>query len=75
MEDVSHKDILDRLVVVEKKVDELHAETRGVVQAFQAAAGAFTVLEWVGKAAKPILFLVALAGVVGVWWTQLKEKL
>lgn len=75
MQEVSHKDILDRLVTVEAKVDALHSETRGVVQAFQAAAGAFTVLEWIGKAAKPLLFIVALAGAAGIWWSHMKEKL
>jgi hypothetical protein len=75
VEDVSHKEIYERLVTVEAKVDDLHADTRGVVAAFQAASGAFTVLDWIGKAAKPILFIAALAGAAGAWWSHLKEKM
>lgn len=59
MEEVSHKQIYDRLVAVEKKVDDLDGKTDAVVKAFDAAAGAFLVLEWIGKLAKPLLWLIA----------------
>jgi hypothetical protein len=58
-EEVTHKEIYDRLVAVEAKVDCLNDSTTGVVKAFEAAQGAFTVLEWIAKAAKPILWLAA----------------
>jgi hypothetical protein len=61
MEEVTHREIYDRLVAVEEKVDKLNAETTEVVKAFSAAQGAFTVLEWIAKAAKPLLWI---AGVV-----------
>ena len=61
MEDVTHREIYDRLVAVEEKVDKLNTETTEVVKAFSAAQGAFTVLEWIAKAAKPLLWI---AGVV-----------
>ena len=61
MEEVTHKEIYDRLVAVESKVDKLGSETEQVVKAFSAAQGAFTVLEWLAKAAKPLLWI---AGVV-----------
>ena len=61
MEEVTHKEIYDRLVAVESKVDKLNSETEQVFKAFSAAQGAFTVLEWVAKAAKPLLWI---AGVV-----------
>ncbi len=54
-------DLMDRLRVVEGKVDGLHAETRGMVKAFEAANGAFVMLEWLSKLAKPILWVVAAA--------------
>jgi hypothetical protein len=57
--EVTHKEIYDRLVAVEAKVDCLNKSTDGVVHAFEAAQGAFTVLEWIAKAAKPILWLAA----------------
>jgi hypothetical protein len=61
MKDVTHREIYDRLVAVEEKVDKLNAETTEVVKAFSAAQGAFTVLEWIARAAKPLLWI---AGVV-----------
>lgn len=57
-------DIMDRLRVVEGKVDGLHDETRGMVKAFEAANGAFVMLEWLSKLAKPILWVVAAATVL-----------
>ena len=61
MEEVTHREIYDRLVAVESKVDKLNKETTEVVKAFSAAQGAFTVLEWIARAAKPLLWI---AGVV-----------
>ena len=64
MEDVSHKEIYDRLVQVEQKVDKIDANTKDMVKAFNAASGAFTVLEWLAKAVKPILIVGAFFGAV-----------
>lgn len=58
-EEVSHKEIYERLCKVESKVDKVAEDTEGMVAAFNAASGAFTVLEWVAKVAKPILWIVA----------------
>ena len=57
--DVTHKEIYDRLVMVEAKVDQLDANTNDMVKAFTAAQGAFTVLEWIAKAVKPLLWIAA----------------
>lgn len=57
--DVSHNEIYDRLIAVEAKVDKVAEDTEGMVAAFNAAAGAFTVLEWIAKVAKPMLWIVA----------------
>jgi len=64
MEDISHKEIYDRLVQVEQKVDKIDSNTKNMVNAFNAASGAFTVLEWLAKAVKPILILVAFVGAI-----------
>lgn len=64
MEDVSHKEIYDRLVQVEQKVDKIDSNTKAMVTAFNAASGAFTVLEWLAKAVKPILIVGAFFGAV-----------
>ena len=55
-QEISHKEIYDRLITVEAKVDKVAKDTEGMVHAFTAASGAFTVLEWIAKLAKPILW-------------------
>ena len=67
-EEVTHKEIYVRLCEVEAKVDKLQQDTAHVVTAFNAAQGAFIVLEWIAKAAKPILWVVgSIAAVVTLW--------
>ena len=73
-EDISHKEIYVRLCEVEAKVDKLQVDTASVVTAFQAAQGAFTVLEWLAKAAKPILWIGGVVAALGVMWDQIKVK-
>lgn len=57
--EVSHNEIYERLIAVESKVDKVSKDTEGMVAAFNAASGAFTVLEWIAKVAKPLLWIVA----------------
>lgn len=70
MEEVTHKEIYQRLVEVEAKVDKLAEDSEKVVKAFNAAHGAFTVLEWIAKAAKPLLWI---AGVVTAFSFMISE--
>lgn len=70
MEEVTHKEIYERLLAVETKVDKLNEETEQVVKAFSAAQGAFTVLEWIARAAKPLLWI---AGVVTAFSFMISE--
>jgi hypothetical protein len=70
MAEVTHKEIYERLLAVETKVDKLNGETENVVKAFSAAQGAFTVLEWIARAAKPILWI---AGVVTAFSFMIAE--
>jgi hypothetical protein len=72
--EVSHKEIYDRLIAVEAKVDRIEKNTEGVVKAFEAAQGAFAVLEWFGKLAKPILWIGGLITAAGVIWQNVKLK-
>jgi hypothetical protein len=72
--DVSHREIYDRLLAVEAKVDRIDKATSDVVSAFNAAQGAFTVLEWLGKLAKPILWIGGLVTAAGIIWQNLKVK-
>ena len=69
---VSHKQILERIEAVEtevkeasRKIDNLKEDTSEVITAFQSAKGAFTVLNWIAGAVKPILWIVG-AGAVAV---------
>ena len=72
--DVTHREIYDRLVAVETKVDSIADGTKDVVKAFEAAQGAFTVLEWLAKAAKPLLWLGGLVAAVVTFWDHIKVK-
>ncbi len=69
-EEVTHKAIYDRLLQLEAKVDILDTKTEEVVIAFNSAKAAFTVLEWIAKAAKPILWLVATVGALVMAWEK-----
>ena len=71
-DEVTHKQIYDRLCEVEAKVDQLDKNTQTVVAAFNAASGAFVVLEWLARAVKPILIIGAFCGAV---WLAIENKL
>jgi hypothetical protein len=64
LNDVTHKEIYDRLVKVEQKVDKVATDTEGMVKAFNDAQGAFHVLEWLAKIAKPILWIVGVSAAI-----------
>jgi hypothetical protein len=66
--DVSHREIYDRLLAVEAKVDQVEKNTAAVVAAFNAASGAFAALEMLGKLAKPLLWIGGLMTAAGVAW-------
>jgi len=71
--DVSHREIYDRLLAVEHKVDKIDRATENVVAAFSAAQGAFTVLEWLGRLAKPILWVGGAITAIGITWQNFRE--
>lgn len=72
--DVTHKEIYDRLISVEEKVDDLDRKTSKVVSAFEAANGAFVVLDFIGKLAKPILWILAVGAAVSVLWVEFWKR-
>lgn len=72
--EVTHKEIFDRLIKVEQKVDRIDQNTAGMVEAFRAAHGAFTVLEWIAKVAKPILWVVGSATALIAVWDHFRHK-
>lgn len=71
---ITHREIYDRLVAVEHKVDTLHEETRGMVAAFKAAEGAFVLLEFLAKIARPLLWIGGLIVAAGAIWTTWWNK-
>jgi hypothetical protein len=70
MTEVTHKEIYDRLLAVETKVDNLAEDSKEVVAAFNAAQGAFTVLGWLASAARPMLWI---AGIVTAFSFMISE--
>jgi len=74
MEEVSHKDIYDRLVAVESKVDKIDENTTEVVAAFQSAKGAFIALDWLSRFAGKILKISGFIVAVGVATTVIWER-
>lgn len=72
--DVTHREIYDRLVAVEAKVDTLTESTKDVTAAFNAAQGAFTVLETLSKLAKPLLWLGGLFVAAAAFWDHFKAR-
>jgi hypothetical protein len=72
--EVSHKQIYDRLLTVEAKVNDIDKNTRGLVDAIDAMQGAMKVLGWVASLAKPILWIGGLVMAAGaVWQTFIKK--
>ena len=72
--EITHKEIYERVVQLEEKVDRIDRNTSGLVKAFEAANGAFTVLEWVARLAKPILWIGAAITAISVAWSNFKLK-
>jgi len=74
METVTHQQIYDRLVAVESKVDDIDTNTKVLVDGFKAMQGAFIVLGWLAKAAKPIFWVIAAWGAATLFWEQFLKK-
>jgi hypothetical protein len=73
MSEVSHEQIYQRLITVEEKVDRIDNNTKGLVEAIDAAQGAIKVLGWIASAAKPILWVAALITTIGIAWQNFKS--
>ena len=73
MDDITHREIYDRLIAVEAKVDTLTNNTKDVTEAFAAAQGAFKVLETLGRLAKPLLWLGGCFAAAAAFWGHYKK--
>ena len=74
MNDITHREIYDRLVADEGKVDPMTESTKDVTAAFNAAQGAFKVLETLSKLAKPLLWLGGLFVAAMALWDSFKGR-
>jgi hypothetical protein len=73
-EDITQREIYNRLVAVEAKVDTLTESTKDVTTAFAAAQGAFKLLEMLSKIAKPLLWLSGFFATSAAFWDYFKIR-
>lgn len=74
MDNITHEQIYNRLVALEQKVDRIDENTKGLVEAIDAAQGAVKVLGWIASLAKPILWIGGLVMAAGaIWQTWIKK--
>lgn len=71
-EEITHREIYERLLKVETEIAHIKSNTEGMVQAFNAASGAFVALEWIARVAKPIIYIVGLIGISYMWFKGIK---
>lgn len=53
--------------------NSIKADTAELVEAFHSFKSAMKVLEWIGKAAKPLGYIVGVCASVTAFWTALKS--
>jgi hypothetical protein len=73
MDNVTHEQIYERLVAVEGKVDAIDKNTKDIVDGFNAVQGAFTVLGWIAKIAKPLLWIAGAWAATTLMWSNWKK--
>ena len=54
--------------------EQVASNTTDVVEAFRAASGAFKVLEYIGKAARPMFWLISVVAGATAFWTTVKSS-
>ena len=52
---------------------EIKANTAELLEVFESFKAAMKVLEWIGKAAKPIGYVVGLGASIAAFWTAMKS--
>lgn len=71
--EVTHEQIYERLMAVEGKVNAIDKNTKDLVEGFHAVQGAFTVLGWVAKVAKPILWIAGAWAATALFFANIKK--
>lgn len=65
-------DVYERVIKLEAEVKDMREDAKGVLEAFNAAHGAFVALEWIAKVAKPVIYIVGLIGAGYMWFKGIK---
>lgn len=60
-------------MAVEGKVNAIDKNTKDLVEGFHAVQGAFTVLGWVAKVAKPILWIAGAWAATALFFANIKK--
>ena len=53
--------------------NSIKADTAELLEAFRSFKGAMKVLEWIGKAAKPVGYIVGVCASITAFWTAMKS--
>ena len=53
--------------------NSIKADTAELLEAFRSFKGAMKVLEWIGKAAKPLGYIVGVCASITAFWTAMKS--
>jgi hypothetical protein len=64
--------VLQRLKDGDERMGRIEDNTAEMVAAFKAAQGAFKALDFLGRVAKPFLWLAALSTAIYTFWLQVK---
>ena len=80
---MTEKSMSERVADLESQVNSLarsheamekfNKSVEGLLDAFQALQGAWKVLEFIGKLAKPLALLGALGAAASLYWSKLKS--
>ena len=71
---VTHEQIYERLCEVEKKVTEIDDNTKILVDIAKNLEGFINVCKFIGKLAKPILWLAGIVSAVVMMWQTFRGK-
>lgn len=65
---------IEQNAATSKQLKELASQVASVVDIINAVQGAFKVLEFIGKAAKPVAYLVSIGAVIAATYNALAGK-
>lgn len=57
---------------IKETLKRVESSTNGLVEVLDAAQGAFKVLNWIGKLARPLGYIAMAVGAVAAAWSALK---